>query len=344
MSGLKSNEPDDQLLDEFLAGQGAVRETYLATAQEQAPAHLDAAVLRDAAQAAARPVQRLRRPRWQAPMAAAAVMVLSFGVFLQVQRDPAAQKELSAAPERPAPSVAAAESETSLDATQAEPQTDAVTTRAEVDTEKKQAAAVATTPKPAPSAGKRRAAPADDTPPPAPPPAMARALAPAAPLGSTESEAAPMAADAATSSAATGAMAQESMRRQEQFAAAAAPKAKASRSLAGAAALSAPVMAPPGQEALADAQSATQRMDCPELKPGQVPAVTTAAAAIAVAKPVLIQRFTAELIASVEPLQGERRGQRWQVFGTLAAGVVGGTPEAEVCASTGAVLSIYHTQ
>lgn len=228
MSGPESMKPDDQLLDEFLAGQGAVRGTYRAMALEQAPAHLDAAILQ-AAQVAARPVPRRVRSRWQTPMAAAAVMVLSFGVFLQVQRDPVAQKEMMAAPDRPTPAAAPAAIEAKDDAAKAEVLAEAAPAREEAEADQKQSAPVAGKPKPALPAEKRRAASADATPPPAPPPppAMAKDAPPPAVLEASEPELAGMAADSAAQSAAGAAVAQESMQRQESFAAA--PMAKAKR-------------------------------------------------------------------------------------------------------------------
>lgn len=231
MSGPESLPPDDRLLDEFLSGQGAVRETYRAMAQEQAPVHLDAAILQ-AAQAAARPVPRVMRSRWQTPMAAAAVMVLSFGVLLQVQRDPVAGKVVTARPDRPASAAAPVAIEAKDDAAKTKVLAEAAPAREEAEADKKQSVLVTVKPKPALPTEKRRAASADAAPPPAPPPppamAMADAPAPAA-LEASEPKLASMAADAVAQPAAAGAVARESMQRQEQFAAAAAPMAKAKR-------------------------------------------------------------------------------------------------------------------
>lgn len=232
MSGPESIKPDDQLLDEFLAEQGAVRESYRAMAQEQAPAHLDAAILRAAQEAAARPAPRVMRRRWQTPMAAAAVMVLSFGVFLQVQRDPAVQQEVMAPLDQATPASAPAATDAMQDADKAEVLGEAAPVREETDAEQKQAPVAAAKHKPAAPAEKRRAAPAGAAPPPpAPPPAPAMSMADAAPpatAASPEPEAA-MAAESAARSAAAGAVARESIQRQERSVAAAAPMAKASR-------------------------------------------------------------------------------------------------------------------
>lgn len=208
MSGPETQQPDDQLLTEFLAGEGAVRAAYREVAQQQAPAHLDAAILQ-AAQAAARPAPRLRR-RWQVPMAAAAVMVLSFSVLLQVQRDPAAQKELMAPPAAPAAV------EVIQDVAKAE---QAAAVREETaNAEQKQAPAAAAKLKPTQPAEKRRAALGDAAPPPPPAPAMAMADAPS-PVA---------AASPAPETAVLGAIARESMP-QRQLETDTAPTAKASR-------------------------------------------------------------------------------------------------------------------
>lgn len=226
MSGPESHQPDDQLLDEFLAGEGVVRAVYRESANERAPAHLDAEILR-AAQAAARPLPRQRRPRWQTPMAAAAVMVLSFGVFLQVQRDPVVQREVLAAREPVAPAVAPTPLEAMPEVGKAELLNDSTDTLEETSAEKKQASAVAAKPKP-----QRRATAVAVPQQLAPPPAMAMADAPAPSVAMEASEPEIAAPDAAASLSAAGAVAAtESMQRHEQLATAAPPPpvAKASR-------------------------------------------------------------------------------------------------------------------
>lgn len=93
--------PDDRELEDFLAGRGKVREAYHAAAQEQAPTAIDDAILQMAAKAAAeQPAVFVRKPRalrrWQPSLAAAAVLVLSFGVFFQMKKDPVAERAVFA--------------------------------------------------------------------------------------------------------------------------------------------------------------------------------------------------------------------------------------------------------
>lgn len=345
MSGPESSKPDDQLLDEFLAGQGAVRAVYRESASERAPAHLDAVILQ-AAQAAARPLPRQGRSRWQMPIVAAAVLVLSFGVLLQVQRDPAVQQEVFAVSEQGTPAAAPAPPAATADAGKAEVPSDSAAALEQAPAEKKrvqqQAAARL---KPAPRVEKREAAEADRLPPPAPPPPPVMADAPAAaaaplPAAAPEREAVaaepPEAAAAARQSAVAGAMAQESMQRRERSTEAAAAKAQASRSLNAAAAFAAPMGA-----TTADDQ---QQAACPELRADQTPVLASAAEAIAAARPLLIQRFGAEHMARHEPLQAEQGGQRWLVFGSMPAGAAGepavSRPQAELCSATGALLGL----
>ena len=114
----KPNTPDDRELEEFLAGRGALRETYRAGANEKSPASVDDAILKMAAQAVAEPaapaVKRRTLRRWPASLAAAAVLVLSLSVFVEMHRDPVAGKAILApiamdAPQAP-PAAAPAES------------------------------------------------------------------------------------------------------------------------------------------------------------------------------------------------------------------------------------------
>ena len=91
------HKPDDRELEDFLAGRGKVRETYHAGAQEQSPAVVDDAILQMAAKAAVESeTVAARKPRtsrrWQPSLAAAAVLVLAFGMFFQVKQDPVAER------------------------------------------------------------------------------------------------------------------------------------------------------------------------------------------------------------------------------------------------------------
>jgi hypothetical protein len=88
--------PNDRELEDFLAGRGQVHGVYHAAAQEKSPAAVDEAILKMAAQAAAEPVvpSVKVRParRWPRSIAAAAVLVLSLAVFIQIRRDPVAER------------------------------------------------------------------------------------------------------------------------------------------------------------------------------------------------------------------------------------------------------------
>lgn len=90
MSGPDPQRPDDRLLDEFLAGRSEVSRAYRAASDDTAPPALDAAVLQMAREAARRPP--LRNARWRLPLAAAAVLVLSFGSLQLIREEPAARR------------------------------------------------------------------------------------------------------------------------------------------------------------------------------------------------------------------------------------------------------------
>jgi hypothetical protein len=80
---------------------------------------------------------------------------------------------------------------------------------------------------------------------------------------------------------------------------------------------------------------------CP---PAKNAAVATSASAIAIAKPELMRKFSSERVARYEPYAATLKNGVWHVRGHLPAKALGGTPEAQVCQSTGQVLSAYHTQ
>jgi len=179
MSGLDPVKPDDRSLDEFLRGEGPVAGAYRAAAGERPPAALDATILAHAREAvrAAPPPRRTRR--WQPALATAAVLVLSLGVLLQVQRDPVAREAATAQPaaEVEAPAVV------TQDDTPATPSA-AEAAPAPAAEEAKRTDAKPQAPKPSAQpalAEPRRAAPMPGPPPPPPPPAAAGLAMDAAP-------------------------------------------------------------------------------------------------------------------------------------------------------------------
>lgn len=92
----KPNTPDDRELEEFLSGSGVVREAYRASAHEKSPASVDDVILGMAARAAAESKAPVRKPRalrrWPTAIATAAVLLLSLSVFVEIHRDPVAEK------------------------------------------------------------------------------------------------------------------------------------------------------------------------------------------------------------------------------------------------------------
>lgn len=90
MSGPDPQRPDDTLLDDFLEGRSEVSRAYRAVSDDTAPPALDAAVLKMAREAVRRPAAR--GVRWRLPLAAAAVLVLSFGSLQLIREEPAARR------------------------------------------------------------------------------------------------------------------------------------------------------------------------------------------------------------------------------------------------------------
>lgn len=89
MSGRK---PDDQLLEDFLAGKGEVSRAYRdgqkQSGKSSAPAQLDDAVLKMAREELDGTARSVRKSMgWQWPVAVAATMVLSFSVLLSIKED-----------------------------------------------------------------------------------------------------------------------------------------------------------------------------------------------------------------------------------------------------------------
>ena len=95
-----SDQPRDDELQAFLAGQSALSHRYRESSDELPPAHVDAAVLASARQAVESDNSRAgsRRSgwkwprfslmRWSVPLATAAVVVVAATLTLTIQRDP----------------------------------------------------------------------------------------------------------------------------------------------------------------------------------------------------------------------------------------------------------------
>ena len=76
-----------------------------------------------------------------------------------------------------------------------------------------------------------------------------------------------------------------------------------------------------------------------EPKGGMVPNAETAVAiAVAVFKPI----YGAEKIESQRPFNAELKGEVWHVYGSLPAGWVGGTAEAELSRKDGRIIRVWH--
>jgi hypothetical protein len=83
--------------------------------------------------------------------------------------------------------------------------------------------------------------------------------------------------------------------------------------------------------------------ECPEAPTNQI-VITSASHAIEAAKKAMLKIHEADYLAGFEPFTAEKNNNIWHIYGSLPYDTFGGTPEAEVCATTGVVLDIYHSQ
>ncbi len=72
--------------------------------------------------------------------------------------------------------------------------------------------------------------------------------------------------------------------------------------------------------------------------------VQSAADAVAIAKPAMVEKYGEELVNKKGPYTAKynRQDGTWHVYGTLPKGYVGGTPEAIVSERNGDIISIWH--
>ena len=90
--------------------------------------------------------------------------------------------------------------------------------------------------------------------------------------------------------------------------------------------------------------AADTKSTCPTSVQNSHTSIATATAAIAAAKPELERRYSPQQVARYEPYTAKLQAGVWHVQGHLPTQMLGGTPEATVCQSTGKVLSVYHSQ
>lgn len=114
MSGPDPQRPDDRLLDEFLAGRSEVSRAYRAACDDTAPPTLDSAVMQMAREAERRPPAH--SACWRLPLAAAAVLVLSFGSLQLIREEPAARRATLMEAEAPTVAMPAPDTGTATDA------------------------------------------------------------------------------------------------------------------------------------------------------------------------------------------------------------------------------------
>ncbi|MFI8981159.1 MULTISPECIES: NTF2 fold immunity protein [Pseudomonadaceae] len=89
--------------------------------------------------------------------------------------------------------------------------------------------------------------------------------------------------------------------------------------------------------------TANAKNECPETPANQV-VITSASHAIEATKKAMLKIYKADYLAGFEPFTAEKNNNIWYVYGSLSPDTFGGTPEGEVCATTGKVLDIYHSQ
>jgi hypothetical protein len=83
---------------------------------------------------------------------------------------------------------------------------------------------------------------------------------------------------------------------------------------------------------------------CHPVRTGQVAVIPTERAAISSAKIVWAKQFGASSINGPATFHAQLSGGVWHVFGALPVQMIGGTPEANICQSSGIVLKVWHTQ
>lgn len=97
------SKPDDDELEDFLAGRGSLHAAWLESAQQTPPAALDAAVLAQAQAAVVPLVRRSRSARWRLPLSLAASLVLSLGLLQRLGEQPEVKKAMAPARDESGP-------------------------------------------------------------------------------------------------------------------------------------------------------------------------------------------------------------------------------------------------
>jgi len=75
---------------------------------------------------------------------------------------------------------------------------------------------------------------------------------------------------------------------------------------------------------------------------GETVTVPTEQTAISLTKALFAKRYGTSEVQRYEPYHAALTSGIWHVYGTFPSNMAGGTPEANVCQKTGAVLGLWH--
>ena len=90
--------------------------------------------------------------------------------------------------------------------------------------------------------------------------------------------------------------------------------------------------------------SAASSPECPPVSARSEPVISTEESAVTAARDSWKRILSTSEVQQREPYRAELKNGVWHVYGELPSGWRGGTPEAQICASNGKVLRVFHSQ